>query len=44
MVSDRQIIITPNIVEEMGRATVNYFPLSYGHIEKCEIVGSKNKK
>ena len=44
MVSDRQIIITPNIIEDMGRSVVNHFTLSFGHIEKCEIVPSKNKK
>ena len=32
MVSDRQIIITPNIFQELGKSTLNYFALSYGHI------------
>lgn len=44
LISDRQILITPNIVEINGKRTLNYFSLSLGSIEKCEVLPTKKKE
>ena len=44
LVSDRQLIISPNIMQDFGSSSLNYFCISYGWVEKCEVLPNKNKK
>jgi hypothetical protein len=43
MLTDWQLLITPNIFEIVTKNAMHYYSISYGAIEKCEIVQNKKK-
>lgn len=43
LVSDRQILISPNLMQPYGKKTLNYSCITMGSIEKADLIISKKK-